>query len=273
MNLRSPAMRLTGRRFPASLAASWFLPFSLTANMILSSRTQTNGSAFFDYAAVIFSAVLGVLISGIGNYLCPGLAETASDEAAFSAKAAASLKTALAVSLPVSLLLSLLAGEITELLYLRGDFAASDAALVGEILSAMAIALPFCTVNEILKRIFEASGKSRFAVYSTLSGGAAILVFSVVPHHFESGMLNNSLILAFGHGIAAAVGLILWLTKLPEKSSLPDLFPVLLGGTALCIVSALVYQRFSAAGLVLTSHKILCILSVYLCGMSYYLPF
>lgn len=204
------------KKFPSSLAASWLLPFSISVTLLFSSASATNGSALFDYASVIFSAVIGILVSAIGGYAFPVLADSYHSKTDFIRKSKHCIKTAFAVSLPISILLSLLSKEIVSVLYLRGSFEASDADRSIGNTFVLSMSIPFCIINETLRRIFEAGRKKQICRSFRHSGYRIDAYRADIGLLFRCGTCRIASALTVGQLFASAFGLVTASVWLPE---------------------------------------------------------
>ena len=162
------------KRLPAALATAVLFPISLSAAMAASSY-QTGGTALFGYAAPLFTAALGITVSGIVNYSFPKLAAEA-DPVARKHRAAACLVTVWGISLPLALLLCLLAPETVALLYRHGRMSGQEVVAVARLLSVMALALPFCVTEEYLGRLALIVNERKAAFLPPLLGGIAVVI-------------------------------------------------------------------------------------------------
>ncbi len=261
------------KKFPSSLAASWLLPFSISVTLLFSSASATNGSALFDYASVIFSAVIGILVSAIGGYAFPVLADSYHSKTDFIRKSKHCIKTAFAVSLPISILLSLLSKEIVSVLYLRGSFEASDATAVSEILSILSMSIPFCIINETLRRIFEAAGKNKYAALSAIVGIVSTLTAQILAYYSDAGLAGIASALTVGQLFASAFGLVTASVWLPETETLPHIENILLGSAVSAVASGLIYNLISPYLNKNIPETILCITAISLSAFASYLPF
>jgi len=248
------------RLFPASLLSSRLLPFSLACAMVIASRS-VGGSARFDYAFTFFSAALGVLVSGVINYSFPRLA-TLSDETARKREIEKAFASLLQIALPLSLLLCFLSPHIIAFFYENGRFDGDDTQTVSRLLSVLALSLPFCALEEMLRRIGLLSGKRSAAYLPPVLGGVTALILSLPVLNLR----NASLAFLAIHGIASLVGCHLLRGEIGRRP-LRLLPPMLMGCAAICAV-------YTAAGRLLPPALRLPIpfsLTVVLCGVPVYL--
>ncbi len=224
----SPMIK-TFRLLPSSLLSSWLLPCSLACAMTVASRVE-GGAARLDYAFTFYSAVLGILVSGIINYNFPRLAalRNSSMQRRESGRTAVLL---LSITLPVSLFLCFLSPHILAVFYRHGRFTDHDTKAVAQLLSALALSLPFCALEELLRRIALLSAQRRAAYLPPLLGGMTAVVLSM-PF---LGLRSAAVPFFVAHGVASLSGCLLLPKELGQTilSRLPSL---LMGCASVCIV-------------------------------------
>jgi len=225
------SVKEAAKRLPAALLPTWLLPISLSAAMAAASYCE-GGAAAFGYASALFSAALGVTVSGVVNYSFPKLS-TEQDPAARKRQTGSCLVTLLAISLPLALLLCLLAPEAVALLYRRGHFSPRDAEGVSRLLSVLALALPFCALEEFQNRLAWVSNRKTAAILPMLLGvGSAFLLSAFLR---PLGLAGGAMAFLVSHALAALVQGYCLRRELPT-GVLRVLPAILMGLAALCLV-------------------------------------
>ncbi len=220
------------KRLPAAMATTLLLPISLSAAMAAASY-HAGGTALFGYAVPLFTAALGITVSGIVNYSFPKLAAEADPEAR-KHRATNGLVTVLVISLPIALLLCLLAPEAAALLYRRGSMSGTEIFAVSRLLSVMTLTLPFCVTEEYLGRLAVIANDRKAAFLPPLWGGITVVILSYILRPI--GLTGGAVAFLLCHTMSAVwQGYLLRreLTVSPLLRALPCL---LWGLAALCLV-------------------------------------
>ena len=257
------------KRFPTSVFSSWLLPFSLTSSMFFSSLTSKNGGALFDYASVLFCAVTGIISSVIGGYIFPVLSDSYINKDDFSKKAVLCLKESLFISLPICIFILILSKELVNIAYLRGNFSEHDAVSVSQILSVISMALPYCTLNEILMRIFDASNNNFIAAEISFLGSVVVLVLQVISYKLNFGVLAIVFSFVLGQILSSFFGLVMGVKYLSQKTVLPSFkdffFPPVVFSAAVGVSYAVFSQSVKT--------DFIIVVAVCFIGLLSYLPF
>ncbi len=224
-------LKLGLRGYPAALFSSWLLPVAFSV-LLTAASYPPDSTARWDHAVTLFSAALGITVSGAVNYGFPRFTAANSRETR-RREATEGLLRLLAVSLPLSLLLCLLAPEGVALLLQRGRFGSADTAAVAFRLSLLAPALPLCAAEEWLRRLAIAEGARWKALIPTGIGCLLLLPAARWPLFPPYG-IAAALFLTY----LTVVGLRLYLLRklISLSSLLPSLAGMLSGLALICLL-------------------------------------
>lgn len=225
-----------GKQYPAAVTSSLLLPLSFATAIAISSYHR-GGTASLDYAALLFSAVLGITVSGIVNYSFPKLA-SARQKAERRNRASACLAGLLILSFPLALFLCLLSPELIALLYYRGNFDQTDVATVSSLFSVLALALPLCTIEEFFYRLALTAEIPKATYLPTLAGGILSLFLPLFWH--PTGQQDAAIAFCLTHLITTLLQGFL-LRKELHLSCLRILPIILMGLSCFCGVYALIH--------------------------------
>jgi putative peptidoglycan lipid II flippase len=175
---RTPDTVLAVKRALPVMLGSWLVPMTTLLAKAFSSfakiETEEAGAAIVVYenAFAVFSIATGLLTYGICNYTFPKLSVrfAQGNTEAFSQLIRKGFFSLTALILPVSGALFLLSGEVTELLYLRGNFTETLASATGESLRILALAMPAYGALEFFSRVCYACARVRYPMWASLAG-------------------------------------------------------------------------------------------------------
>ncbi|MBE6636599.1 MAG: hypothetical protein E7618_02210 [Ruminococcaceae bacterium] len=262
----SEELRLLGpllRRAPLVTVTASLLPLIRVLFFLLMGKVSRFGTAVADYAMLLLSAVSGILIAGTVNLCFPHLA-VCRTPCRFRRCAAASLSGALLFSVPISLLLCFFADEIVTVLYQYGRFSQADTALVSEVLSILALALPWLVANEMLRRIADAASCSHRMLFLFFIAPLPLCVYGCLPTTSLRGLAFAFLFAQIGLALFGFWRLRRVIAMSPLVRSLP---PILIGAASL----SLCYCFFDRLQIRFTAPLLLFPCLTVLCGLPFYL--
>ncbi len=204
-----PDLILAGRRVLPVMLGAWLMPVitltagALSSYIVIEGLSEGAVMVAYENAFSVFTIAGGIVVYGLCNYLFPKLAEhyALDGQNAFSGEVTRGLSLVLTVTLPLAAFVAVSAKDIIRLLFLRGNFTEALAAVSGDILCILALALPAYGLMEFLTRTAHAAGNVRAPLAASLSGAGA-------------GLLLAALLKALNHlspaAIAACAVLSLW---------------------------------------------------------------
>lgn len=135
------------------------------------------------------------------------------------------------------------------------------------------MSIPFCIINETLRRIFEAAGKNKYAALSAIVGIVSTLTAQILAYYSDAGLAGIASALTVGQLFASAFGLVTASVWLPETETLPHIENILLGSAVSAVASGLIYNLISPYLNKNIPETILCITAISLSAFASYLPF
>lgn len=170
--LSSPYLWRSVKLGAALLVGSWTQPLCALLNTRFASALE-RGRAItaLGYANKLYIVLVGVFSFVATNLLFPYLSKIVSDgrHGVAARLGGRALKLLWLIILPLSAGVVLLAGPVVELIYRRGSFTESDAALTADALRFLALGMPGMAANEIFTKIFYARQKNVPPMLSALA--------------------------------------------------------------------------------------------------------
>ncbi|HEX6131462.1 MAG TPA: murein biosynthesis integral membrane protein MurJ, partial [Actinomycetota bacterium] len=175
----------------------------------------------YQYAFLIFSLPHAVFAVSIITALVPAMAErwTARDRDGLVERFSRGVRDTIAIMVPAAFGFVALAGPIARIVLQRGLVSAADAELVGRVLVAFAIGLPFFSVFQLLTRTFYAMQDSRTpAAVNVAAAGVHVATALTLVEVFDLGIAGAAL----GHAASYAVATVALLVVLRRRTGSLD---------------------------------------------------
>ncbi|MGH7317703.1 MAG: murein biosynthesis integral membrane protein MurJ, partial [Candidatus Rokuibacteriota bacterium] len=172
---RHPAvMRIARRLWPAVFALA-AVQITVVVNTLLASLLPAGTVSYLYYADRVMEFPLGVFGIALATAALPSMSAQAArrELPALRATLEFALRLSAFVAVPATVGLLLLGGPIVQMLFQRGEFSASDAALTAQALAGYAVGLPAFSATRIAAQTLYALGDTRTPV---LVGFVAVAV-------------------------------------------------------------------------------------------------
>ena len=177
-DLHNADMLTALKKAPAVTAGSWLLPLGLLAATFFAPFISDTAITSYNYAYNIFIIVSGVLTYGVCNFVFPKF--SAADKGEFAPLLRRAVKSALLLVFPFTAGSAVLSLQITEIIYLRGNFSSELAFECASLLTIFAFAMPFFAVYEVLCRAFYSAGKARIPAVAALSSALVCVISNLI---------------------------------------------------------------------------------------------
>ena len=148
-------LRVLKLMFPVTLGLG-LINFNLSVDSIFATLISDEAPAAIDKAFRIYMLPQGVFAVAVATVLFPTLSRFAAreDPRGLRLTLASGMRQLLLLLIPTAVAMLLLSRPVTQVIYQRGEFDASQTELVSEALSYFALSLPFAGVNLLLIRAF-----------------------------------------------------------------------------------------------------------------------
>jgi putative peptidoglycan lipid II flippase len=148
-------MRVLKLMFPVTIGLG-LINFNLSINSIFGTLISEQAPAAIDKAFRVYMLPQGIFGVAVATVLFPTLSRYAArgDTAGMRAVLANGTRQLLFLMVPTAAAILILSDPITQVIYERGEFDASQSELVSEALFYFALSLPFAGVNLLLIRTF-----------------------------------------------------------------------------------------------------------------------
>ena len=182
VSFRDPDIRRVARLMVPGLFATGLYQVNFALSRMLASVLPQGSVASLYYSSRVEELALGLFSIALASVLLPTLAEQASsrDHAGLKSTLTFSLKLVFVVTLPAAAGLLAFSRPIMEVLFKRGEFGASSAAMTAGCLVFFAAGLPFLAAVKILSTAFFSVEDTRTPVLVGLAVMAAYLAFSII---------------------------------------------------------------------------------------------
>jgi putative peptidoglycan lipid II flippase len=237
---RHPAVaRIAGRLWPAVFALA-AVQVTVVVNTLLASLLPAGTVSYLYFADRVMEFPLGVFGIALATATLPSMSAQAArrDLPALRATLEFALRLSAFVAVPATVGLLIAGGPIVQVLFQRGEFSASDAALTTQALAAYAVGLPAFSATRIAAQTFYALGDTRtpvlvgfvavgtnvvlalllmwplrhtgLALASSLSSCVNVIGLCWLLHRRLGGPRAGELAGSLGRTVAASVVLALW---------------------------------------------------------------
>jgi putative peptidoglycan lipid II flippase len=274
---RHPAVaRIAQRLWPAVFALA-AVQVTVVVNTLLASLLPAGTVSYLYYADRVMEFPLGVFGIALATAALPSMSAQAArrDLPALRATLEFALRLSAFVAVPATVGLLLLGGPIVQVLFQRGEFSVSDAALTAQALAGYAVGLPAFSATRIAAQTFYALGDTRtpvligfvsvavnvvlalllmwplrhtgLALASSLSSYVNVIGLCWMLHRRLGGPRRGEISGSLGRTLAASGVLALWcawldglLPAVPEPvvPGFTRMLVALLGGVAVYVASA-----------------------------------
>lgn len=237
---RHPAVAQIAHRLWPAVFALAAVQITVVVNTLLASLLPTGTVSYLYYADRVMEFPLGIFGIALATAALPSMSAQAArrEFAALRATLEFALRMSTFVAVPAMVGLVILGGPIVRLLFQRGEFSPSDAALTAQALAGYAVGLPAFSSTRIAAQTFYALGDTRtpvlvgfvsvavnvvlalllmwplrhsgLALASSLSSYVNVLGLCWLLRRRLDGPRGRDLWRSFGRTIAAAAGLALW---------------------------------------------------------------
>jgi putative peptidoglycan lipid II flippase len=173
--------------------------------------------AAYTFAFLIFSLPHAVFAVSVITALLPSMSDrwSAGDPAGLVALFSRGLRDTSVVMIPAAFGFAALSTPIARLLLERGLTSAEDAALVGDVLFAFAVGLPFFSAFQLLTRTFYAMQDSRTPALTNVAAACVQIGASLT---FAFGLDLGVRGMAFGHATSYMAGTVILLVILRGRT-------------------------------------------------------
>ncbi len=225
INFSHPQLKKIYRLLAPAFFANGIIQINILIGTVMASTLDSGSISYLYYADRLTEIVLGVFIISIGNVILPEMSRlTASDNMErFRELYTRSLKSALYLAVPASLALMTIGFPIISVLFMRGEFAHTEAKLTAKALFYASIGISAISVNRITIPAFFSLKESK---KPALSAAAALLVYVVSGAFLMQTSLKHAG-LALAGSLAATAQMFLLLIWLNRLAGGIRLFPVL----------------------------------------------
>lgn len=278
---RHPAVaRIAQRLWPAVFALA-AVQVTVVVNTLLASLLPAGTVSYLYYADRVMEFPLGVFGIALATATLPSMSAQAArrDLAALRATLEFALRLSAFVAVPATVGLVLLGGPIVQVLFQRGEFSVSDAALTAQALVGYAVGLPAFSATRIAAQTFYAIGDTRtpvlvgflavavnvglalalmwplrhtgLALASSLSSYVNVIVLCWLLHRRLGGPRVGELAGSLARTLAASAVVALWcawvdglIPAVPEPLApgVPRMIVALAGGVAVYVAGAAVLR-------------------------------
>lgn len=134
------------------------------------------------YAYQLILFVITIFVISIVTAIYPSLSKLSAEENFDEYKkiSSVSMNTILLFVLPITVAFFILAGQIVELVFLRGEFNLDDAKITTEVLMAYALGLPAISLNEVLNKQFYSLRDTKTPVVSNAMSLTVNIVLNLI---------------------------------------------------------------------------------------------
>ncbi len=182
VSFRDPDIRRVARLAVPGLFATGLYQVNFALSRMLASVLPEGSAASLYYSSRVEELALGLFSIALASVLLPTLSEQASgrDVAGLKSTLTFSLKLVFVATLPAAAGLLALSRPIMEVLFKRGEFGASSAAMTSGCLVFFAVGLPFLSAVKILSTAFFSLEDTRTPVLVGVAIMAAYLLLSLI---------------------------------------------------------------------------------------------
>jgi putative peptidoglycan lipid II flippase len=195
---RHPAVaRIAHRLWPAVFALA-AVQITVVVNTLLASLLPAGTVSYLYYADRVMEFPLGIFGIALATAALPSMSAQAArgEMVALRATLEFALRMAAFVAVPAAVGLVMLGGPIVTVLFQRGEFTASDAALTAQALIGYAIGLPAFSATRIAAQTFYALGDTRTPVlvgFFSVAANVALALLLMWPMRHTGLALASSL--------------------------------------------------------------------------------
>jgi putative peptidoglycan lipid II flippase len=179
---RHPAVAQIAHRLWPAVFALAAVQITVVVNTLLASLLPSGTVSFLYYADRVMEFPLGIFGIALATAALPSMSAQAArrEFSALRATLEFALRMSAFVAVPAAVGLVILGGPIVQLLFQRGEFSASDAALTAQALAGYAIGLPAFSATRIAAQTFYAIGDTRTPVVVGFLSVAVNIVFALL---------------------------------------------------------------------------------------------
>ncbi len=161
LDLKSPYIRKSFAMALPILVSSWVQPFCNLINTRFASSIE-GGISAMGYANRLYLIIVGVFTFIATNLLFPyfSKAQASGDKIEDDKLTKNSIKSLMLIILPITVGIFALSEPMVSMIYLRGEFDASDVKMTAEALRFFSLGMPFYALNEICTKKFFAEQKT-----------------------------------------------------------------------------------------------------------------
>lgn len=204
------SFRDEGIRFAAKLAlpmlvSTWVQPLCTLINTVLASYESVSA---LNYANKLYLIVTGVFSFVVTNLIFPMMsrASVAGKKDEVKDMTVTSLKAIAAIILPIMVIFFLMAGDITSIIYERGEFGGESVALTAGALKFYSLGMLTYAFCEIMNKSFFAMHNSKTPMITSVSSIAVNIVLCVLFFSvFGMGLKGLALAAAISSVVNAAL--------------------------------------------------------------------
>ena len=162
------------------MVSTWIQPINLAVSTNFASYLfEGTAVAVMEYANNLYTIIVGIIVLSIANVIFPKLSRLSSgnNEADFGRTINGTLRAMALIIIPMMFGLMCLSGQIIELIYMRGDFTETAAALTSSALFWLSPGMAGYGIQNILSRAYFANKSGKLPLISGVASIAVNIVF------------------------------------------------------------------------------------------------
>lgn len=172
---------------------------SLFVDTFMASFLKEGAISYLYYANRVFQLPLGMVSAGVATVLLSVLSESKMQKENLNL----GIKIIILISLPAKVGLFLLSFEITQLLFLRGNFGAEDAQLTGRVLQIYSLGLLFFSIQKVIASLYFSQSRLKTVLVISL---LSVLTEAVSGFFFAFYLKMGVFGLALSNVVASLIG-------------------------------------------------------------------
>ncbi len=185
---------------------------NILINTQLASRLETGSITWLYYSDRLVEFAIGTFAVALGTVILPRLSElnTKGDYQNLGKTIDWGIQLSLILGIPAMFGLIFLAEPLLAILFMRGEFYATDVVMAGKSLMTYAISIPAFFIIRILAPVYFARQNTKTPMYFSLIaiGVNILLQFILVKYYQHAGLALSSSIAAWVNALLLAIGLV-----------------------------------------------------------------
>lgn len=205
--LLTPAVKSVAKLMLPAIFGAAVYQLTIFMNTVFASLVGEGAVSALFYADRVVQFPIGIFSVALASVLLPALSNASSqkDDAGFRLNLISSLRFTSFIIIPISAFLGLFASEIVDLLFVRGNFGADDAAMVTIAVQAYSLGIWGSSCHTVMIRAFIAKKDTKTPVLIGLASLVMTASFSLIfigpIAYVKESTLSHWLSFAQGHSI------------------------------------------------------------------------